>query len=70
MNSFSYLEPVCCSMSSSNCCFLTCKLSEMGLSLPAPCRVAALLRKMGVDAPADVCTREDLEAFLVGRLKP
>ena len=21
--SFSYLEPVCCSMSSSNCCFLT-----------------------------------------------
>ena len=24
MNCFSYLEPVCCSMSSSNCCFLTC----------------------------------------------
>ena len=24
MNSFSYLEPVYCSMSSSNCCFLTC----------------------------------------------
>ena len=23
-NSFSYLELVCCSMSSSNCCFLTC----------------------------------------------
>ena len=23
-SSFSYLEPVCCSMSSSNCCFLTC----------------------------------------------
>ena len=23
MCSFSYLEPVCCSMSSSNCCFLT-----------------------------------------------
>ena len=22
---FSYLEPVCCSMSNSNCCFLTCK---------------------------------------------
>ena len=22
---FSYLEPVCCSMSSPNCCFLTCK---------------------------------------------
>ena len=22
--SFSHLEPVCCSMSSSNCCFLTC----------------------------------------------
>ena len=25
MYSFSYLEPVCYSMSSSNCCFLTCK---------------------------------------------
>ena len=24
MYAFSYLEPVCCSMSSSNCCFLTC----------------------------------------------
>ena len=24
MYSFSYLEPFCCSMSSSNCCFLTC----------------------------------------------
>ncbi|CAN0535921.1 unnamed protein product [Rangifer tarandus platyrhynchus] len=24
MHSFSCLEPVCCSMSSSNCCFLTC----------------------------------------------
>src|SRR5574340_1012766 len=24
MNSFSYLEPVCCSMSGSNCCFLIC----------------------------------------------
>ena len=24
MYSFSYLEPVCCSMSSSTCCFLTC----------------------------------------------
>jgi len=23
-DSFSYLEPVCCSMSNSNCCFLTC----------------------------------------------
>ena len=24
MYSFSYLEPICCSTSSSNCCFLTC----------------------------------------------
>ena len=46
------------------------ELSDMGLSLPAPCRVAALLRKNGVDAPVDVCTREDLETFVVGRLKP
>ncbi len=45
------------------------ELSEMGLSLPAPCRVAALLRKQGVDAPAHICTREDLEAFLLRRLK-
>ena len=31
MNSFSYLEPVCCSMSSSNCCFLTCiQISQEG----------------------------------------
>ena len=29
MYSFPYLEPVCCSMSSSNCCFLTCiKISQ------------------------------------------
>ena len=29
MCSFFYLEPVCCSMSSSNCCFLTCiQISE------------------------------------------
>ena len=29
MYSFSYLEPVCCSMSSSNCCFLICiQISE------------------------------------------
>ena len=25
MYSFPYLEPACCSMSSSNCCFLTCR---------------------------------------------
>ena len=24
MYSFPYLQPVCCSLSSSNCCFLTC----------------------------------------------
>ena len=31
MYSFSYLEPVCCSMSSSNCCFLTCiQVSQEG----------------------------------------
>ena len=34
MNSFSYLEPVCCSMSSSNCCFLTCiQISIITLNL-------------------------------------
>ena len=31
MYSFSYLEPVCCSMSSSNCCFLICiQISQEG----------------------------------------
>ena len=30
MYSFSYLEPVCCSMSSSNCCLLTCTGQEAG----------------------------------------
>ena len=45
------------------------EFSSMGLSLPAPCRVAALLRKKGIDAPEDICTREDLEAFLLRRLK-
>ena len=29
MYSFSYLELVCCSMSSSNCCFLTCLLRNL-----------------------------------------
>ena len=46
------------------------ELENMGLSLPAPCRVAMLLRKRGIDTPTDVCTREDLEAYLLGRLKP
>src|SRR5574342_9880 len=32
MYSFSYLEPVCCSMSSSNCCFLTCIQVSRGRS--------------------------------------
>ena len=31
MYSLSYLEPVCCSMSSSNCCFLTCIHISQGL---------------------------------------
>ncbi len=44
------------------------ELAKMSLSLPAPCRVAALLRHRGVDAPADICTREDLESFLIRRL--
>ena len=44
------------------------ELSQMGLSLPAPCRVAALLRQKGVDAPADICTREDLEESLLRRM--
>ena len=46
------------------------ELSKMNLSLPAACRVAALLRQKGVDVPLDICTREDLEAYLMGRLKP
>ena len=34
MYSFSYLEPVCCSMSSSNCCFLTCIFASLGRIIP------------------------------------
>ena len=31
MYSFSYLEPVCCTMASINCCFLTCiQVSQAG----------------------------------------
>ena len=45
------------------------ELEKLGLSLPAPCRVAAMLRARGIDAPEDVCTREDLEAFLLRRLQ-
>ena len=45
------------------------ELSRMGLSLPASCRVADLLRSKGVTVPSDICTRDDLEAFLLRRLK-
>ena len=45
------------------------ELSRIGLSLPAPCRVANLLRSRGIDVPLDICTRESLEAFLMRRLK-
>ena len=45
------------------------ELTEMGLSLPAPCRVAALLRAKGKDVPLDICTREDLEDSLLRRMK-
>ena len=44
------------------------ELAEMGLSLPAPCRVAALLRAKGKDVPLDICTREDLEDSLLRRM--
>ena len=44
-DSFPYLEPVCCSMSSSNCCFLTCtqitqeagQFSSIAQSCPTLC---------------------------------
>ena len=45
------------------------ELAEMGLSLPAPCRVAALLRAKGKDVPLGICTREDLEESLLRRMK-
>ncbi|MBR0422593.1 MAG: energy-coupling factor transporter ATPase [Clostridia bacterium] len=44
------------------------ELAEMGLSLPAPCRVAALLRAKGKDVPLGICTREDLEESLLRRM--
>ena len=45
------------------------ELAEMGLSLPAPCRVAALLRAKGKDVPLGICTREDLEESLLRRMR-
>ena len=44
------------------------ELAQMGLSLPAPCRVAALLRAKGKDVPLGICTREDLEESLLRRM--
>ena len=44
------------------------ELAEMGLSLPAPCRVTALLRAKGKDVPLGICTREDLEESLLRRM--
>ena len=44
------------------------ELAEMGLSLPAPCRVAALLRAKGKDVPLGICSREDLEESLLRRM--
>ena len=37
-DSFSYLQPVCCSMSSSHCCFLTCiQISQEALGVSGNC---------------------------------
>ena len=57
MYSFSYLEPVCCSMSSSNCCFLTCiflkrqvrSLSEFSAVYCDPHKGFGIVNKAKVD---------------------
>src|SRR5574337_727138 len=48
MYSFSYLEPVCCSMSSSNCCFLTC--IQISQEAAVACSVIAVVWQMGLIA--------------------
>ena len=44
--SFSYLEPVCCSMSSSNCCFLACILKLMSIESVMPSNHLRLRRPL------------------------
>ena len=65
MYSFSYLEPVCCSMSSSNYCFLICteisRRRSGGLVFPSqvigiPDRLTCLLRNLYAGQEATVRT--------------
>ena len=51
MYSFSYLEPVCCSMSSSNCCFLICIQTSQEAD-----QVVCLLRNLYAGQEATVRT--------------
>ena len=43
--SFSYLVPVCCSMSSSHCCFLTWSGKQLREDTPCPSSGAAAIRR-------------------------
>ena len=47
MHSFSYLEPVCCSMSNPNWCFLTCKqISQEAGQVVLNCEVKQAIRSI------------------------
>src|SRR5574337_137194 len=74
MYSFSYLEPVCCSMSSSNCCFLTCIqvsqeadqvvwLSHLFHNFPQFI-VIHTVKGFGIDNKADIDVFLELSCFL------
>jgi len=62
MYSFPYLEPVCCSMSSSNCCFLTCiQVSQEAFQSI----FSSLIPKMSMFTLAISCwTTSDLPLFM------
>ena len=66
MYSFSYLEPVCCSMSSSKCCFLTCiQISQEAATLCNPMDCSLPGSSVLGDSP-DKNTGVDCHAVLQG----
>ena len=70
MYSFSYLEPVCYSMSSSNCCFFTCiQISqEVGLVFPSLSEFSTVyvihtVKGLGIANKAEVDVFLELSCF-------
>ena len=64
MYSFSYLEPVCCSMSSSNCCFLTCiQISQGGFQNFPQFIVIHIVKGFGIVNKAEIDDFLELSSF-------